>query len=130
VTLADGLGWLAAALVLATFCMHNMVALRLTAMASNLAFIAYGASAGIDPVLMLHMLLLPLNAWRLTQARQPAFPTASGDPAAPRGPSGNDWPAHEPRAVARAAATARCLESRACPAPNPPAPTAKPRSAF
>jgi hypothetical protein len=66
---ADWLGWAASALVLATFCMQGMVALRLTALASNVAFIAYGASAGIDPVLMLHVVLLPLNAWRLAQSQ-------------------------------------------------------------
>jgi CRP/FNR family transcriptional regulator, cyclic AMP receptor protein len=66
----DTLGWLASALVLATFCMRGMVALRLTAIASNLAFIAYGSLAGIDPVLLLHVLLLPLNAARLVQERQ------------------------------------------------------------
>lgn len=69
---ADALGWAASALVLATFCMQGMVALRLTALASNVAFIAYGASAGIDPVLMLHAVLLPLNAWRLAQSRPQA----------------------------------------------------------
>jgi len=74
---AETLGWAASALVLATFCMRGMVALRLTAIASNLAFIAYGASAGIDPVLMLHVLLLPLNALRLAQARsEPTLPQA------------------------------------------------------
>jgi hypothetical protein len=65
----DLLGWAASALVLATFCMQGMVALRVTALASNVVFIAYGASAGIDPVLMLHIVLLPLNAWRLAQSR-------------------------------------------------------------
>jgi hypothetical protein len=69
---ADALGWLASALVLATFCMRGMVALRLTAIASNLAFIAYAARAGIDPVLLLHVVLLPLNALRLAQAQRPA----------------------------------------------------------
>lgn len=62
------LGYAAAALVLASFCMRGMVALRLTAIAGNLAFIAYGVSAGLDPVLLLHLLLLPLNALRLRQA--------------------------------------------------------------
>jgi hypothetical protein len=66
---AEWLGWAASALVLATFCMQGMVALRITALASNVAFIAYGASAGIDPVLMLHVVLLPLNAWRLAQSQ-------------------------------------------------------------
>jgi hypothetical protein len=75
---ANLVGYLASALVLATFCMRDMVALRLTAIASNLAFIAYGASAGVDPVLMLHVLLLPLNAVRLAQARQsPVRPGAA-----------------------------------------------------
>jgi hypothetical protein len=67
----DALGWLASALVLATFCMRGMVALRLTAIASNLAFIVWGLSAGIHPVLMLHVLLLPLNTIRLMQERGP-----------------------------------------------------------
>ena len=38
----EGIGYLAASLVLATFCMKSMDALRLAAIASNMAFIAYG----------------------------------------------------------------------------------------
>jgi CRP/FNR family transcriptional regulator, cyclic AMP receptor protein len=70
--------------VLAAFCMRHMAALRLTAIASNLAFIAYGASAGLDPVLMLHVLLLPLNAARLLQER--ATPRPGRAAAAPSRP--------------------------------------------
>jgi len=77
----EWVGWLASALVLATFCMRGMVGLRLTAIASNLAFIAYGASAGIDPVLMLHVLLLPLNALRLAQARDESRAHIEKEPA-------------------------------------------------
>ena len=66
-TLYEPLGYLASALVLATFCMRGMVALRLLAIASNLAFIGYAALAGIHPVLMLHALLLPINVVRLLQ---------------------------------------------------------------
>ena len=47
-------GWLRALLVLAAFCMRGMVALRLMAIASNLAFIGYAAMADIHPVLLLH----------------------------------------------------------------------------
>lgn len=73
--MTDTLGYLAAALVLATFCMRSMVALRLTAIASNVAFIAYAVQAGIHPVLALHVILLPVNAWRLMQAaRRPLAP--------------------------------------------------------
>jgi hypothetical protein len=53
------------------------VGLRLVALASNVAFIVYGASAGIGPVLLLHALLLPVNAWRLKQAvDSPMEPTS------------------------------------------------------
>jgi hypothetical protein len=70
----DSIGYLASALVLATFCMRDMVALRWMAIASNLAFIAYGALADIGPVLVLHLLLLPVNVQRLVawRSRAPA----------------------------------------------------------
>lgn len=64
----EPIGYLASLLVLATFCVRGMVALRLLAIASNLAFIAYAALAGIHPVLLLHALLLPVNVVRLLQA--------------------------------------------------------------
>ncbi len=60
-------GYLASMLVLATFCMRDMVALRAVAIASNAAFITYGAMADIGPVLLLHLLLLPVNVLRLAQ---------------------------------------------------------------
>lgn len=64
----EAVGYLASLLVLATFCMRDMVALRLVAIISNVAFFAYGALAEIGPVLMLHFVLLPINIWRLIQA--------------------------------------------------------------
>jgi hypothetical protein len=63
----DAIGFVAAGLVLTTFCMRSMSALRWVAIASNLAFIAYGYLAGLAPVLLLHALLLPVNAYRLAQ---------------------------------------------------------------
>ena len=62
------IGYLASLLVLVTFCMSGMVALRTVAIASNVAFIGYAALAGISPVLVLHALLLPMNLYRLLQA--------------------------------------------------------------
>ena len=67
----DALGYLASALVLATFSMRDMVALRVLAMASNLAFIVYAVLAGIGPVLLLHALLLPMNLLRLVESMRP-----------------------------------------------------------
>ena len=66
----DPLGYLASLLVLATFSVRGMVALRILAIASNLAFIGYAALAQIYPVLLLHVLLLPMNLSRLSQARR------------------------------------------------------------
>jgi CRP/FNR family transcriptional regulator, cyclic AMP receptor protein len=66
----DVVGYLASLLVLATFCMRRMVALRLLAIGSNVAFIAYAMLAGIHPVLLLHAVLLPMNVWRLVEILQ------------------------------------------------------------
>lgn len=66
----DLLGYVAAATVLATFSLREMRALRLMAIVSNLLFAAYAYSAGLGPVLLLHMLLLPLNAVRFYQSVQ------------------------------------------------------------
>jgi hypothetical protein len=57
----DAIGYLACSLVLVTFCMHTMLALRAVAALSNVAFIVYGIEAAIYPVLILHLILLPLN---------------------------------------------------------------------
>jgi CRP/FNR family cyclic AMP-dependent transcriptional regulator len=65
--LVECLGYFASMLVLTTFCMRGMAELRVLALASNVAFIAYAALAAIDPVLLLHVLLLPMNAWRLLE---------------------------------------------------------------
>jgi CRP/FNR family cyclic AMP-dependent transcriptional regulator len=61
------LGYAASASVLATFCMSTMVPLRVIALASNVLFIAFGALAHIYPVLVLHIILLPVNITRLIQ---------------------------------------------------------------
>jgi hypothetical protein len=73
----EGIGYLAASLVLATFCMKSMNALRLAAIASNMAFIAYGYFGHLAPVLLLHALLLPINIYRLVE---PVSPDASKCP--------------------------------------------------
>jgi CRP/FNR family transcriptional regulator, cyclic AMP receptor protein len=62
-------GYLASLLVFSTFYMKTMMPLRSVAIASNVAFITYGYLAGLYPVLLLHVVLLPLNTWRLYQMR-------------------------------------------------------------
>ncbi len=65
--LVDLVGFVAAALVLLTFCMTSMVALRVTALLSNVAFFAYGYLGELAPVAILHAVLIPLNLWRLAE---------------------------------------------------------------
>ena len=62
------IGFLASALVLAAFGMKDMVNLRIVAICSNVAFIAYALVLNLPPILLLHVMLLPLNGWRLAQA--------------------------------------------------------------
>lgn len=61
------IGYLASLLVFSTFYMKTMIPLRSIAIASNVAFISYGYLAGLYPVFLLHVVLLPLNTWRLYQ---------------------------------------------------------------
>lgn len=63
----DSVGFLAAGLVLAAFCMKDILHLRIVAVASNLTFLAYGVALGLIPVWLLHLLLLPVNLIRLWQ---------------------------------------------------------------
>jgi CRP/FNR family transcriptional regulator, cyclic AMP receptor protein len=63
----DFLGYAASASVLVTFCMSTMLPLRIVAIASNVLFATYGAIAHIYPVLVLHLVLLPVNTARLVQ---------------------------------------------------------------
>jgi len=50
----DLFGYVAATLVLAAFYMRDMVPLRVTALCSSLAFIAYGLALGLLPIWLLH----------------------------------------------------------------------------
>ena len=64
---SDAVGYLASALVLAAFCMKEMIPLRAVAVCSNVAFLFYGLALGLAPVWLLHAVLLPINCWRLWQ---------------------------------------------------------------
>jgi hypothetical protein len=76
-TRIDGLGFVAAGLVLGTFCMKRLVPLRTLAIGSNLAFILYPYAAGIEPVLVLHLVLMPVNLIRLLEALRAGAPAIS-----------------------------------------------------
>ncbi len=69
-SLAELIGYAAAACVFLTFYMKTMVPLRIAGIASNVLFIVYGYFSGAHPVLILHLALLPLNIWRLHEMQQ------------------------------------------------------------
>ena len=68
----DFFGYLASSLVFGTFYMKRMLPLRLTAVASNIAFISYAWANGLTPILVLHATLLPLNLLRLAEQHRQA----------------------------------------------------------
>jgi hypothetical protein len=85
--LIDVVGYLAAGLVLVTFCTRSMSRLRLIALASNVAFITYGYLANLTPVLALHTILLPVNTYRLGQLYWSGLPTKLRERKAGRAPA-------------------------------------------
>lgn len=63
------LGFAGSLAVLASFCMTTIRTLRTVALASNLLFGLYGLLGHVYPVLLLHMILLPVNLAKLYQIR-------------------------------------------------------------
>ena len=66
--MSDLLGYAASCAVLVSFLMRTMVPLRLVAILSNVLFVAFGYVQNLHPILILHMVLLPINSWRLVAA--------------------------------------------------------------
>ena len=68
-TMVEFVGYVAAGLVFATFCMKTMIPLRIVGITSNVTFMIYAWLASVVPLFVLHSALLPLNIWRLMQIR-------------------------------------------------------------
>ena len=66
-TLFEFMGYFASLLVFGCFYMKTMIPLRWVAIGSNAAFIVYGLMGSLYPIVVLHAILLPLNASRLVQ---------------------------------------------------------------
>ena len=66
------IGSLAALSVLASFCMTTMIPLRILALTSNVLFSLYGLVGHIYPVLVLHVILMPINLIKLVELRSHA----------------------------------------------------------
>ena len=65
--LSEVSGYVASTLVVLTFVATDMRLLRTIAIFSNLAFIVYGTIEWLPPVLVQHLVLLPLNIVRLAE---------------------------------------------------------------
>jgi len=63
----ETVGYIAAILTFSTFYMKTMSTLRIFGISSNIAFITYGIAIHAYPILILHIILLPLNGFRLYQ---------------------------------------------------------------
>jgi hypothetical protein len=63
--LIDAFGYAASGLTLATFAQRAMLPMRVMAIGANVCFIGYGAMGRFMPVLILHIILLPINLVRL-----------------------------------------------------------------
>ena len=70
VDFGTALGLLAAAIYFASYVVKSMMPLRALALASNVFFIAYGYFNASLPELVLHSVLLPLNARRMWEIRR------------------------------------------------------------
>ncbi len=67
--LTDVIGCIASLLVLLSFCMRDMMSLRIVALVSNFAFLLYGIGLHLPPIIALHGVLIPINVFRLASLR-------------------------------------------------------------
>ena len=63
----DVVGWLGAVLTASAYSMRDMKLLRIVAVAANMSFATYGFVSSVWPMLALHLFLLPLNLYRLSE---------------------------------------------------------------
>jgi len=66
----NALAYVVSLLVLGTFGMRTMMPLRIAALASNVSLIAYSLVSHLYLVLLLQVILLPINLWRLIEIVQ------------------------------------------------------------
>jgi hypothetical protein len=65
--LVEIIGYLGAALMIAALAMRTMIPLRIVGICNNLLSALFGMLAGVYPMLIQHLILLPINGWRLHQ---------------------------------------------------------------
>lgn len=103
--LVDCTGYIASLLVFLTFYMKDMVPLRVVALFSNVAFLAYGGALQLWPVIFLHGALIPINICRLAAEfrKTQTAPAAKAAQAAETAPAAKAAPPSSPSRSRRAA---------------------------
>lgn len=61
------IGYAGTALTVIAYAMRSSIRLRIAGILSSLAFLVYGALTQSYPIMLMEMVLLPLNLWRLMQ---------------------------------------------------------------
>lgn len=59
------IGWFAAGLCILVFAGSNALQSRVIAICANLMFILYGVLLSLFPVVVLHLILLPINIYKI-----------------------------------------------------------------
>ncbi len=63
----DILGYFGASLTLCVYSMKRMIPLRIVGICANIVFVVYGFLGAVYPQMVLHGILLPINAYRLRE---------------------------------------------------------------
>ncbi|UVK37856.1 YgjV family protein [Mesorhizobium sp. AR10] len=71
----EAIGFLGSFFTVLTYSMKQMFWLRVAALMSCLAFMAYGTLIGSLPLILMELMLLPINAWRLMELSRPRLPS-------------------------------------------------------
>jgi CHASE2 domain-containing sensor protein len=63
----DAIGYSATAFTILAYAAKQLVALRVTAILSSLAFLSYGVLTHSSPITLMEAILLPVNVFRLVE---------------------------------------------------------------
>lgn len=64
------IGFMGSLFTVLTYSMKDMLWLRITALLSCMSFIIYGAMIESWPLIVMELMLLPINVWRLIELRR------------------------------------------------------------
>ncbi len=63
----DVIGYAGTGLTVLSYSMRRMLPLRIAAVSSSVAFLTYASFTGAGPLIVMEMILLPINGYRLLE---------------------------------------------------------------